>query len=111
VGDTVAVFKAMYVSDDGRISLADVIEHQGMPWLVPMWLDNLGSPTTRPARMILLANLPHQFLGAQMKVQQYVVNDPLPSALFDVETPWTQDSKYVVLDRPDLEFRLPFEEN
>jgi hypothetical protein len=96
------ITKAMVLlEEDGVSGLCDVIEHEGMPWLVPYWLDMPDVRLAMPARIILLANIPHQH-HPQSKNCQWTVNEPLPNALFDWQTPWPAGGRFVVQDRPEI---------
>ncbi len=46
--------KAMVPLEDGTIMYCDVTEYDGLPWLVPHWLDMPDGKWTMPARIICL---------------------------------------------------------
>jgi hypothetical protein len=97
---------------DGIGSTIDGIEYEGAIWLVPEWLPFPSEGYTKPTRMVRLdqfrfqrfdppATGPGPLAGAD-----FAVNDPLPKALFLGELTPQLKKQFVVLDRPDIRFRI-----
>jgi hypothetical protein len=75
-------FKVEVVTDDGTRHICDGIEWKEKLWLVPYWLDDTGTGQTTPARIIRFDSLPYDRFR-----NGYVVNLPIPKALFHLAAP------------------------
>lgn len=85
--------------------ICDVLGHKGAIWLVPQWLNNHATGKSKPARIIGLDFFPHQkmeFLGCQ-----YLLNQPMPRAVFDGRESPTIGNIRVVVENPDIEVDNP----
>jgi hypothetical protein len=91
--------------DDGVHShaLMDVIEHLEKFWLVPEWLDNQVQKVTKPLRIISLETMVHHRMAGGNP--DFLVENPVPSYVFDGRIPPQEASKYVVVEGPDI--RIP----
>lgn len=98
--------KARFPTDGGTIMDADVIEHEGKLWLVPFWLDNLALGYTTPARIVRFDNRPHQDLR-HTDFGCYLINDPLPRALFEAPTPQPPIAGFEYHELPDIRLAIP----
>lgn len=83
----------------------DVIEHEGHAWLVPRWLDYQADKVTMPERIILLDVIPHS--KTEAPGMEYVINSPVPKAVFDGHVPPELEGQYVVIEAPDIRLPLP----
>jgi hypothetical protein len=90
---------------DGTMFLADTIEYEGKYWLVPQWLEAPAEGWKRPARIVSLAPLKHQ--KSTMPGIDFVLNVPIPKAVFDGEVPTGSGAQYVVIERPDISLPTP----
>ncbi len=97
----------VYFSGDlefqGQICAMDTIEFEGKMWLVPVWLDNREEGFSYPARIILLDTLPHE--KSRSPLEDFLLTDPLPKAVFDGQVPPESELDYVVVERPDIQVR------
>ena len=87
----------------GQICAMDTIEFEGKMWLVPEWLDNREEGFSYPARIILLDTLPHE--KSKSPLEDFLLTDPLPKAVFDGQVPPESELDYVVVERPDIQVR------
>jgi hypothetical protein len=96
--------KAMVVLDSGLYK-SDVIEHDGLFWLVPEWLDLPAQGVTMPRRIVSLATMAHQrHEGAD---PEFVVNNPIPKAVFEGRAPSLLADRYGVQELPEIRIPLP----
>ncbi len=67
------IFKSLVPLNDGIYEI-DTIEHEGMLWLVPEWLDTPRKGWSRPARIVCLSLLEHTPMppesGCRFRVKQ-----------------------------------------
>src|SRR6476660_1293076 len=56
----IEVLKVCICSGGGASQECDAIKYDGKLWLVPQWLDEPGSGTTKPRRIIRIDSLPHE---------------------------------------------------
>ena len=97
------IFSVMIIApEDGSIAKCDGIAHEGKLWLVPHWLDVPGQGLTRPVRLIRFDQLAHQRSQGAKDGIEYVVNEPIPKALFDIRTPKITAPRFEVVDLPEL---------
>ena len=80
------------------------IEHEGKIWLVPQWFEVPAKAVIKPRRIIPLDILQYQEMspGSLYKVD-FVVNDPLPKALFDETVPRQLKRRFRVVEEPGIE--------
>ena len=88
--------------EGGSLGTAWVIEYQGLPWLVPYWLDLPNGRETMPARIILMATIAHQIIPGG-----FLINHSLPKELFDDPLPLTRVAGYTVVERPPIVLPIP----
>ena len=87
-----------------EIFQCDTIDHEGLLWLVPEWLHNQEEGWMQPARIIQMSGLQYQeTLGSP--IGDYILNGPIPKAVFDGETAYAGVHKYRVIEQPDI--RIP----
>src|SRR5436309_1102869 len=94
----VRVLTAMLIID-GMVSSMDVIEHQGIFWLVPQWLDNIAAGVSMPRRIVSLATIPHERMRGN---PDFAVSYPVPKSVFDGTAPSEIAGKYVVIELPEI---------
>jgi hypothetical protein len=90
------------IGDDGvnMISLMDVIEHAGKFWLVPDWIDMPVQKGTKPLRIISLETMAYdRMVGSN---PEFLVENPVPSYIFEGRIPPAEAGKYVVVEGPDI---------
>ena len=100
------IFKAMLTLQGGTtpgIHKMDAIEFEGHVWLVPEWIDFHAEGITMPARIVSLANIPHERTTAPG--MEVVVSFPLPAAVFAGTLKEDLERKYTVVEKPNI--RLP----
>jgi hypothetical protein len=85
---------------DGSIWQIDVIDYQGEPWLVPMWLQNKDEGWMKPARIIRMRGHRYQEESEEFG---YVLNEPLPKAVLEGRQP--KGGSFEVIEQPDI--RIP----
>ncbi|WP_341702637.1 hypothetical protein [Ferrovibrio sp.] len=103
------MIKITMVALGNSIVKMDTIEYDGKHWLVPEWLHNPATGISKPARMILLDVLPHQkSTGGEW---DFVLHDQLPRALIFGPSPSGSTPPYVVVEAPDIGFRIPKKQN
>jgi hypothetical protein len=81
----------------------DVIAHEGKFWLVPEWLDNQTKTATRPVRIVSLETMVHHRTEGQNP--EFLVENPIPTYVFDGQIPPAEASKYVVVEYPGILIR------
>ena len=91
-------------TDDGQIHHLEAIEHEDGIWIVNKWLPTTYGNTRRPARIIRVDKLAHDFVsdlfGKGERV--YTIRDPLPRGVLDGAT-WPQLTPPLqVEEEPDL---------
>lgn len=102
----------MLMFTDGKtstIAKADVIEREGKLWFVPQWLDTPALGRRRPARIIRLDLMAHQFVpGLQgLPNVELVVNEPLPAEAADYLAPPPTDPRLETVETPEFWFPIP----
>jgi hypothetical protein len=97
---------ALEGDNSGSIYQMDTIEWQGKNWLVPQWLEAPQLGYSIPARIICLDYLPHQ-KTAGGNFGDFVLNQPLPKAMFEGPLPKTPTALPAVIERPDIRFPIP----
>jgi hypothetical protein len=97
------ILKALVFDAAGKTppAIRDAIEYKGQLWLVPGWYEIPAKAVSKPIRQIPLDRLRYQKTGQQG--MDLIVNDGLPTQLFDREIPIELRNKFQVLERPDLE--------
>jgi hypothetical protein len=107
VGNSIPpMHRAQFITDDGHVGTCTVIILGGLPWLVPWWIDSPDGRSTRPARIVGLAWVEHQRIERDGQTE-FVVNQPLPKALFENPIPLGSVTGYVVLEGPNIQFPIP----
>lgn len=96
------VFKSMVTLNDGLYRM-DTIEHEGMFWLVPEWIDTPRKGWSRPARIVCLSLLPHQALPLGGDIR-FVLSNPIPKSVLTGQIQPRLTIQYVVIERPAIEF-------
>jgi hypothetical protein len=88
---------AMIPSGNGLLKM-DVIEHEGEPWLVPEWLQNIDQGRMQPAWMIRMFGIAFQETPGG-PYGDFIVNNPIPQ---DVLEGQTDGGQFVVIHRPEI---------
>ena len=93
--------KAMLFLEGGQQMMStDVIEYEGQFWLVTRTLGSQDGKWRKPDRLVAFGSIPHQkTLSAPT---DFVLNVPLPKALFDDDLPSEIACRYVVKEQPDI---------
>lgn len=84
----------------GSIFKCDTIMHEGEPWLVESWSAVRGGAMQRPVRLIRLGAFAHQVLQENSPFGAFLVNHPIPRAVFHGPTPAEFESD--VIEDPTL---------
>ena len=84
-----------------KIHQCDVIEHEGEKWLVPYWRHSKIEEWSEPARIVRLSAFRHKWRPGG-KFGDGIVNDPIPKALLDHQTPLTEANADLAQDRPPI---------
>ena len=98
------ILKTLVLTEEGLMGI-DTIEHEGMLWLVPEWIDTPCKGWSRPARIVCLSGL--DYIRAPVgSPDQYVLRsqNPMPKSVLSGQIPPQLASQYVVIDHPDIEF-------
>ncbi len=94
------IFKTIVSFDDeGSLYITDTIAWKGKLWLVPKWLDPLGTEKSKPDRIICMDALPHQKTPPGFQAD-FVLNNPIPKCVFFGEIPKEKSSEYEVILKP-----------
>jgi hypothetical protein len=98
------ILKAMVFAADGSQppALRDAIEYEGRFWLVPGWYEIPAKAVSKPIRIIPLDRLRYQRVLDQPSFD-LVINDGLPTQLFDAEIPIELHSKFQIVEGPNIE--------
>jgi hypothetical protein len=101
-------FKAAFpLEGESHVFQCTAIEFEGRIWLVPNWLSSPDGKYTMPERIILLEQFQHQRLDPPGPTgENFVVNVPIPKALFEGRVSHELKEKYVVIERPDIKFQM-----
>jgi hypothetical protein len=86
--------------------LMDTIEYQGRFWLVPAWLDRRSAGWTRPLRIVWLATGQHKRTKVNDQAD-FLVEEPIPKAVFDGRIPSQLTGKVAVIEAPDIKVYFP----
>jgi hypothetical protein len=97
------VYRAFGVRDTGEATLFDVIAWEGEFWLVLLWRDRLRPEGGRaPIRIAPLRRVPHQDRGEGATEYRFVLNSPIPSALFAPRIALALATEYEVREAPEM---------
>jgi hypothetical protein len=91
-----------FVSDGTSIFPMDTIAYEGGFWLVPEWLESASEGWRAPARIIRLDNLGYQDLREASQPADFVVNEPIPRAVFEGRAQGPSAARYVIVERPPV---------
>lgn len=95
------VFKVEVGTSDGKLHTCDGVEWRGKLWLVPYWIDRPATGETTPLRVIRFDNLPYADVRGS-KLGDFVIHDPIPKELFDVQSPREPIGGYEYIDTPAM---------
>lgn len=97
------ILKALVFDATGKTPPAtrDAIEWQGKFWLVPGWYEIPAKAVSKPVRLIPLEGL--RFQKVDKPGMDLLVNDGLPTQLFDPQIPTELRSKFQVVEAPEIE--------
>ena len=94
------------------MAVCTAVEHQGKVWIVPKWMPLPDEGYATPERMILLDQFRHERSDPPedgpdlLDGADFRLLDPIPRALFDGALSPALREQFVVLDQPDLRFRI-----
>jgi hypothetical protein len=78
----------------------DTIELDGGLWLVPIWIDNRTTGSSKPGRHIRIDQLRHQKSSGNL--HDFILNGPIPKGVIDGSIPPESVIGFDVVDDPDL---------
>lgn len=96
------------VAHGNEISTMDTIKFQGGFWLVPSWFEYPDKKLMRPERIIRLDKLPHQTLGPNSPLGDFVLTAPIPESVLFGEISPEQARQYEVVFAPDIPVQIGF---
>lgn len=105
-------FKIILGFEKGEMATCSAIEYEGAIWLVPKWLSFHSEGYTKPERMIRLDQFQFQRFDPPAKGPgplagaDFGINDPVPKALFHGPLTDKLKAQFVVLEKPDVKFRV-----
>jgi hypothetical protein len=105
-------FKVIVILEDGVSGPCSAVEYQDAIWLVPKWLPCSDAEYAKPERMIRLDQFRYQRIDPPVAGEgplaeaDFVIDDPIPRALFEAPLTPQLASRFSVLDRPDATFRV-----
>lgn len=106
-GDGLRVVKLLVaVIEETVIYTAEAIEYEGDVWLVPMWIEDLERGMRRPERIISVGGFGLRPLGPDW-TQDFRLERPLHKAVLSGPIPPELAQSYVVIDQPNMVFRIP----
>ncbi|MFZ2302407.1 MAG: hypothetical protein WAW10_11145 [Gallionella sp.] len=80
---------------------SDAIQIEGVFWLVPYWIENIGESNEMPVRIIRFDSLPHQIhIGSGLS--DITINIPISKDVYDGLSQPTKESGLVVIENPDI---------
>jgi len=97
------ILKTRITTNDG-IYVVDTIEIEGLPWLVPRWIDN--HPTkgfSTPEYMIRIMAVKSKLNTVEY---DYLLNDLLPKSVFLGKPTKEFEGRYEIRHLPDLFFEI-----
>lgn len=94
------LFTVMLANDsEGKLFIYDAVRYKGAIWLVPGWLENSLEEWKKPKRLIRVDQLevmPKDYPA------DYLLRDPVPKALLDLDTEIPTASGCEVIDQPQI---------
>lgn len=92
------------------VGLMDTIIFQGMPWLVPEWIETPDSKMSMPARIICLDGLEYRSVPDSHKTGpaapfpgiDYILFGPIPRVVLNGQIPKERKGDYVLLNCPGV---------
>ena len=94
------------IQDSGSMAECNAIKHQNKLWLVPQWIDNPTTQTSKPERIICMDGLPYQAGGKVGNREfSYLLSSPIPTAVLYGPNPSQAADGFVVEMSPDIEFQ------
>lgn len=94
--------KSIVMHEDGFCEM-DTIEHEGLLWLVPTWIDTATPGYSTPERIVCLSMLAHALLPPGDRYLASVQN-PIPKSVLYGPGPSSAIAGYVVRFHPGLAF-------
>jgi hypothetical protein len=90
---------AVLRAEDGGLSLADAIEHEGALWLVTRWIAGPQPSTEAPEKIVSLRGLPIQRAPGNMNPPaDWILNTALSKAAREGQT----GQGHEVVEKPDM---------
>lgn len=99
VKKTVFAFEGDTIEDGPN--LCDTIEHEGRKWLVPIWLHNDATGTSKPERIICLDLLEHQKSNGLRF--DFVLTRPMPKDAFFGHAQPLSKGIFLIVEHPSIE--------
>ena len=101
------VFKAV-IARGSSLVMMDVIQYQGLFWLVPGWLDSPDGEWSKPRRIICLSILQHQDVRDNPnRLSDFAVNVPIPNDVLAGKIEGQAAIQYRVVELPPFRIRKP----
>jgi hypothetical protein len=98
---------ALPIEGETQLFHCRAIEFEGRIWLAPLWTPTPDGKHTKPDHIILLEQFPHQKIDPPSPFgEDFVVNIPVPKALFESPIQQKLKARFVVIEQPDITFRL-----
>lgn len=80
---------------------SDAIQIEGVFWLVPCWIENIGKSNKMPVRIVLFDSIPHQ-IHIDSDLSDITINIPISKDVYDGLAQPTKESGLVVIENPDI---------
>ena len=100
------------IVETGEVSTCDTITYDGGLWLVSEWIEVPTDGYKEPARLIRIDKLRHRKIAGEKFPATFLLNVPLPKALFNAVVPTDLLAKFEVVDLPGILYpiqRLPYQ--
>ncbi len=103
--DPADIMIAMVIMGPG-INRMEAFEHEGVLWLAPQWIEFPRQGWMRPARIVSLEAIAHQYMP-NASDYQVVVNTRLPEDMAPPAAPLKTAEMALVVDLPEIWFARP----
>ena len=102
-----AQFQSAGIMVQDRITIHDVIEHQGEQLIVVLWFANRDLGVKRPEYVVPLKSVPHHDLSSDPRFPyRWGVDGVFPGSLFDGTASRAERRRFGVRKGPDVTFPL-----
>jgi hypothetical protein len=99
------IFKVFVLADNTQPYIIEMIEHEGVFWLVTDWIDMPLEGVTKPKRIIRVETDNLIKLGPPYEAD-YALKTAIPKAILDCEPVPSGAHGFVVRDLPDISLPL-----